>query len=64
MSAKIIIVIQMAQFELQKSAVLIRTGGVRVYPQKSKNKIFILMGGGRAMPLKLCPCCKIYEKTQ
>lgn len=55
MSAKIIIVIQMGHFELQKSAVVIRTGGVGVYPQKSTNKISILVGGGGAMTMKIVP---------
>ena len=55
MSAKIIVVIQMGHFELQKSAVVIRTGGLGVYPQKSTNKISILVGGGGAMTMKIVP---------
>lgn len=55
MSAKIIIAIQIEHFELQKSAVVIRTGGLGVYPQKSTNKISVLMGGGRAITLKIVP---------
>lgn len=58
MSAKIIIVIQMGHFELQKSAVVIRTGGLGVYPQKSTNKISILVGGGGAMTMKIVPLLK------
>lgn len=40
MSAKIIIAIQIEHFELQKSAVVIRTGGLGVYPQKHEQNIY------------------------
>lgn len=45
MSAKIIIAIQIEHFELQKSAVVIRTGGLGVYPQKARTKYLYLWEG-------------------
>lgn len=46
MIAKIIIAIQIEHFELQKSAVVIRTGGLGVYPQKKHEQNIYTYGRG------------------
>lgn len=46
MSAKIIIAIQIEHFELQKSAVVIRTGGVGCLPTKKHEQNVYTYGRG------------------